>query len=143
MSKFIYVILPVADVAASTRFYEALGCRKNEQFSGETAVSMVWSDAIVFQLAQRDYFATFTPKPIGDAQAACQALLCLSCDGRAEIDTISAAAARHGGKVDIRAPIDSDFMYNRAFEDPDGHAFELVWMNPDAAMPAKETAAAD
>jgi hypothetical protein len=32
-------------------------------------------------------------------------------------------------------------MYNRAFEDPDGHVFELVWMDPQAAM-AGDTASA-
>lgn len=29
MSKSIFVNLPVADLAASTRFYEAIGCVKN------------------------------------------------------------------------------------------------------------------
>lgn len=141
MSKFIYVILPVADVSAATRFYEAIGCRRNDAFSGETAVSMIWSDTINFQLARRDDFATFTTKPVADARATCQVLLCLSCDRRAEIDSLSEAATRQGGRVDVRAPIDNDFMYNRAVEDPDGHVLELVWMNPDAAMPRNEAAA--
>ncbi len=49
---------------------------------------------------------------------------------------------RHGGKSDVRSPIDIGFLYNRAFEDPDGHVFELVWMNPEAAMQPSETATA-
>jgi len=68
MPKMIFVNLPVTDLAASTRFYEAIGCRKNEQFSDDRAASMVWSDTITFQLLQRDYFASFTSKAVADAR---------------------------------------------------------------------------
>jgi predicted lactoylglutathione lyase len=138
MPKVIFVNLPVKDLAASTRFYEAIGCRKNEQFSGETAASMVWSEAITFQLLTREYFATFISKQIPDAHATCQVLLCLSCDSRGEVDRLAEAAASAGGKADIRDPMDLGFMYNRAAEDPDGHVLELVWMDPEAAMPGDD-----
>src|SRR3546814_9995936 len=69
MTKTIFVNLPVTDLAAATRFYNAIGCEKNEQFSDHQASSMVWSDAITFQLLANVYFATFTPKTIADAHA--------------------------------------------------------------------------
>ena len=140
MPKMIFVNLPVADVAAATRFYEAIGCRKNEQFSDAKASSMIWSDVITFQLLQLDYFASFATKPVADAHASCQTMLCLSRDSREDVDSLVSSVARAGGRTDTRAPIDLDFLYNRAFEDPDGHAFELVWINPDAAMPTSEAA---
>lgn len=136
MPKMIFVNLPVQDLAASTRFYEAIGCRKNAQFSGETAASMVWSEVITFQLLTRDYFGTFTSKQIPDAHAICQVLLCLSCDSRAEVDQLAEAGASAGGNAHIRDPMDMGFMYNRAVEDPDGHVLELAWMDPTAVMPA-------
>jgi len=141
MPKMIFVNLPVKDLAASTRFYEAIGCRKNEQFSGEKAASMVWSDVITFQLLTRDYFATFTSKQIPDARATCQVLLCLSCDRREDVDALVKTALNAGGRADARAPIDVGFLYNRAVEDPDGHVLELAWLNPQALMPgdAKST----
>jgi len=43
MPKMIFVNLPVKDLAAAIHFYEAIGCRKNEQFSDHQAASMVWS----------------------------------------------------------------------------------------------------
>jgi predicted lactoylglutathione lyase len=55
------------------------------------------------------------------------------------VDSLAKSAERAGAKIDVRAPIDLDFIYNRAFEDLDGHVFELVWLNPDA-MPASEAA---
>lgn len=138
MPKMIFVNLPVQDLAASTRFYEAIGCRKNAQFSGETASSMVWSEVITFQLLTRDYFATFIAKQIPDAHATCQVLLCLSCDSRAEVDVLAEAAAGAGGNATIRDPMDLGFMYNRAVEDPDGHVLELAWMDPTAVMPGAD-----
>lgn len=133
MPTMIFLNLPVKDLAASTRFYEAIGCEKNEQFSDENAASMVWSDTIIFQLLTRDYFKTFTPRPIANPREATGMLIALSRDSREEVDAITEAAAVAGGKADIRERQDMGFMYIRTFEDPDGHVFEPMWMDADAA----------
>ena len=133
MPKMIFLNLPVKDLAASIRFYEAIGCQKNEQFSDENAASMVWSDTIVFQLLTHEYFATFSARPIADAREATGALFALSRDSREEVDAITEAAAAAGGKADIREPQDHGFMYVRTFEDPDGNVFEPMWMDLEAA----------
>jgi predicted lactoylglutathione lyase len=125
----IFVNLPVRDLAASTRFYQAIGCAKNAQFSDEKASSMVWSESITFQLLTRDYFNTFATRPIADARTTTAMLIALSCDSREEVDAITEAAAAAGGKADIRARQDTGFMYLRTFEDPDGHVFEPAWMD--------------
>ena len=129
MSKMIFVNLPVKDLHAAIRFYEAIGCEKNEQFSNNQAASMIWSDAITFMLLSHDFFKTFTPKPIADAHKTCEVLIALSRDNREAVDTIVEAATAAGGKADIRDPQDMDFMYGRSFEDPDGHIFEPFWMD--------------
>jgi len=136
MAKTIYVNLPVTDLAAATRFYEAIGCERNEQFSDHQASSMVWSDTITFHLLSRDYFSTFTPKKTADAHATSEVLLALTRDSREQVDAIAEAAAAAGGKADIRAPMDMGWLYNRTFEDPDGHVFEAVSVDM-AAMPAE------
>ncbi len=129
MPKMIFVNLPVKDLAAATAFYKAIGCEQNAQFSDEKASSMVWSDAITFQLLTRDYFKTFISKPVADAHASCEVLLAITCDGRAGVDALAGRAAAAGGRADVRAPQDLGFMYSRAVEDPDGHVLELVWMD--------------
>ncbi len=135
MPKMIFVNLPVKDLAAALRFYKAIGCEQNMQFSNEQAAMMVWSETISFMLLTHEYFGTFTSKRIADAQQTCQVLLCLSRDSREDVDAITKAAAAAGGKADVRPPQDMGFMYNRAFQDPDGHVFEAVWMDM-AAMNA-------
>ncbi|MCZ7595986.1 MAG: lactoylglutathione lyase [Hyphomicrobium sp.] len=136
MPKMIFVNLPVKDLAAATRFYEAIGCEKNEQFSDHQAASMVWSDSITFHLLTRDYFATFAPKPVADAREACGALFALTRDSREAMDAITEAAAAAGGKADPRERMDMGWMYNRAFEDTDGNVYEAVWMDMAAASEA-------
>lgn len=139
MSRMVFINLPVSDLAASVRFYEAIGCTRNPQFSDENAASMVWSDAIVFQLLTRKYYATFTRKAIADAHETSSVLIALSQDGREAVDAITEAAAGAGGKADVREKQDLGFMYQRTFEDPDGNTFEPMWMDPEA-MAAEQPA---
>jgi predicted lactoylglutathione lyase len=129
MPKMIFVNIPVTDLAASTRFYNAIGCEKNERFSDDNAASMVWSDTITFQLLTQDYFKTFAVKPIANSQETTAVLIALSRDSRDEVDAIAEAARAAGGKADVRERQDMGFMYGRAFEDPDGHVFEAMWMD--------------
>jgi predicted lactoylglutathione lyase len=133
MAKMIFVNLPVKDLAASIRFYEAIGCVKNDQFSDENSVSMMWSDTITFQLLTHQYFTTFTTKPIADAHSSAGMLIALSSDSREAVDALVEAAWSAGGKVDVRAPQDLGFMYVRTIEDPDGHVFEPAFMDMAAA----------
>ncbi|KQR83292.1 VOC family protein [Sphingomonas sp. Leaf343] len=137
MAKMIFVNLPVKDVEASIAFYQAIGATKDERFSQPgKAASMQFSDTIVFMLLSHDFFAGFSPKPIADAHQSTEVLLCLSQDSREAVDAITEAAATAGGKADIRPPQDHGFMYGRSFEDPDGHIFEPMYMDLDAALAA-------
>lgn len=142
MPRMIFVNLPVRDLSSATRFYEAIGCRTNEQFSDDKASSMMWSDIVIFQLLSHDYFKTFARKPIADARTSTATLIALSCESRDEVDAITEAAAAAGGRADIRERQDMGFMYLRSFEDPDGHVFEPAWMDMAAASGSGERQAA-
>lgn len=129
MPRMIFINLPVADVAASTAFYEAIGFEKNTQFSNEQAAAMVWSDAIYVMLLAKPFFATFTEKVIVDATTSTTGHYALSFDSRYAVDAITQAAVKAGGR-ELHEPQDMGFMYSRAFEDVDGHGFGPFWMDP-------------
>lgn len=135
MSKMIFVNLPVTDLARSTAFYQALGARMDERFCDSTASCMVFSDTIFAMLLTHEKFAQFTPKKIVEAQQATEVLLCLSEESRSDVDATVERALAAGGK-EPRAAQDYGFMYNRSFEDPDGHIWEISWMDLEAAMAA-------
>ena len=136
MPKMIFVNLAVADVERSAAFYEAVGFTRDQRFSRPgSAAAMNWSDTIVFMILNREHFAKFTSKTIIDAHSSVETLLCLSRDSRAEVDSIVEAAHAAGGEADP-CPTQDGFMYGRSFEDLDGHVFEPMWMDLDAALAA-------
>jgi uncharacterized protein len=137
----IFVNLPVADLAKATAFYERIGATKNPQFSDDTASCMVISDTIFVMLLTHAKFSQFTPKKIVDARISSEVLIALSADSRSKVDEIVGKAA-DGGKADPAPAQDFGFMYERSFEDPDGHIWEVVWMDMEAATKAGEQAAA-
>lgn len=132
MSRMIFVNLPVADVAKSRAFYQALGFSINEAFSNEKGACVVVSDQIYIMILARDYFQTFIALPVGAPAGAVTSLCALSCENRAEVDAMLTAALAAGGGEPVAAR-DLGFMYNRSFTDPDGHMFEPFWMDPAAA----------
>ena len=136
MAKLIFVNLPVADLPRAVGFYEAVGAVKNPQFSDDTAACMVFSETIHTMLLTHGKFRQFTTKAIPDAKATCQVLLCVSADGRAEVDSTVERAGAAGGAMDPGPKQDHGFMYGRSFEDPDGHTWEVMWMDLDAAKAA-------
>ena len=134
MSRMIFVNLPVEDLERSKRFYEAIGARNEAKFSNDAAAMMVLSDTINVMLLSKPFYSTFTDKPIADAHSTSQVLLCVSCDSAAEVDQLVEAAAANGGKADPGPKQDmGGMMYGRSFEDPDGHHWEPMWMDPQMA----------
>jgi predicted lactoylglutathione lyase len=134
MPKMIFVNLPVTDLARATAFYEAVGAVRNPQFSDDTASCMVFSETIFAMLLTHDKFRQFTPKPIADAKASNQVLLCLSAESRSDVDDVVERAAAAGGVADPGPKDEYSFMYGRSFEDPDGHMWGINWMDMTAAL---------
>jgi len=148
MARMIFVNLPVQDLERSKAFYEAIGFRNEPKFSNDAAAMMVLSDTISVMLLTHPFYGTFTRKPIADARNSSQVMLCFSRESPAEVDRITEAAGAAGGKTDQSQKVDTQGgpMYGRDFEDPDGHQWEPMWMDPSfaekGAHPIDEASAA-
>jgi uncharacterized protein len=130
--QMIFVNLPVADLGQSKAFYEAVGFKNNPQFSDDTGACMVLSESIMVMLLTHAKWARFTTRTIPNAKTTAQVLLCISRESREAVDCIVETAASRGGTADPTPVQDLGFMYGRSFEDPDGHIWETIWMNPAA-----------
>lgn len=140
MHRQIYVNLPIADMARSRAFFEALGYAFNPQFSNEQGACLVLGENLHAMLLVQPFFQSFIDKRIADARETTEVLLCLSCDSREEVDGLVARALAAGGRTP-RPPQDHGFMYAHSFEDLDGHLWELVHMaDPGAVSGAVEAA---
>ncbi len=128
--RMVFVNLPVADVAAGRAFYTALGFSVNEQFSDDSSVSVVVSDTIFLQLLSRERFASFLPegRRAGDPRQT-TAMHALSCESREEVDELVQKALGAGGSP-WRPAEDHGYMVGGSFTDPDGHVWEVMWMDP-------------
>jgi predicted lactoylglutathione lyase len=134
MARKIFVNLPIQDMERSKAFFAALGFSFNPQFTNDQGACMVISEDIYAMLLVQPFFQTFTKKPISDAAKSTEVIVCLSCDSRDEVDAMVKKALAAGGKAP-NAPQDHGFMYGHGFEDLDGHLWELMWMDPNAAPP--------
>ena len=133
MSRLIFVNLPVADLGKSRLFLEALGATNEPKFTDDTAACMQLSDSIFVMLLTHDKFKQFTPRPIADARVGSEVLLCLSADSREQVDSSVERAVSAGGIADPGPKQDYGVMYGRSVADPDGHIWEIMWMDPAAA----------
>lgn len=132
MNKQIIFNLAVKDLDQSKAFFAALGFGFNPQFGNEKAAFVVIvEDSISAMLTTEDFFSTLTGKPVADARAVNEVVICLSCESRQEVDRLIAKAGAAGARIP-HPPEDSGFMYDQGFEDLDGHLWNLVWMAPQA-----------
>ncbi|MBF6332679.1 VOC family protein [Nocardia transvalensis] len=132
VSKMIFVNLPVDDLERSRNFYEALGWKVNQDFTDDNAACVVVDDNICLMLLVKPFFETFTERPIADSSVATGSIYALSLRSAEEVDELTAAAVRAGGREvfneDKRAQEAAVGMHGRAFRDPDGHHWEPFWM---------------
>ncbi|MDP9348195.1 MAG: VOC family protein [Gemmatimonadota bacterium] len=128
MATAIFVNLPVTDLDRSMEFFRALGFSFNPQFTNDQAAALVISEAIFAMLHTPESFRRFTPKQIADARATTEVLLALQVESRERVNELVEKALAADGR-EARAPEDHGFMFGRSFEDPDGHIWEVLWMD--------------
>lgn len=128
----IFVNITTTDLERSKAFYTAIGCQINPLFTDENAACVVWDENVFFMVLTREYFATFTDKPLADPHTSAQVLIALSRKSREDVDILVEKGLEAGGR-EPRDAQDLGFMYSRDLEDPDGNVLELLYMDPIAA----------
>jgi uncharacterized protein len=134
MAKKIFVNLPIKDVNKSKQFFTKLGFEYNAQFSNENALCLKIAENIYTMLLVETFFKTFIDnKAISDAQKSTEVLMAIDASSREEVDDLIEKVEAAGGK-EFRKASDHGWMYGRAFEDLDGHIWEVLFMD-ESKMP--------
>ena len=131
MSRKLFVNLAVEDLNRSVSFFTELGFEFDPRFTDESATCMLIGEDAYAMLLDRERFKSFTSKELVYSQTHAEALLALSCESREEVDALVRKALDAGGSP-AEDPLDHGFMYGWSFRDPDGHTWELVWMDMSA-----------
>lgn len=127
----IFVNLAVRNLGATVEFFTRLGFTFDPRFTDERATCMIVSDEAFVMLLAEDRFRDFTKKALCDTTTHTEAILAISADSREEVDELAELALTAGGEP-ANEPMDHGFMYGRSFQDPDGHLWEVIWMDPSA-----------
>ncbi|MEO6221503.1 MAG: VOC family protein [Ginsengibacter sp.] len=129
MATKIFVNLPVKNLNRSVEFFTKLGYTFNPQFTDEKATCMIIGEDIFVMLLVGEFFKTFIKKEIADATKTTESIICLSADSREKVDDMISKAVQAGGTI-YKEPQDHGFMYGHAYQDLDGHLWEIMWMDP-------------
>jgi predicted lactoylglutathione lyase len=127
----IVVNLPVTDIDRSRRFFTDLGYTFNEKLSSVNALTLVLGNNQFAMLLRREVFSSFYPVETADAAKTKECVICLSADSRDAVDALVDRAIAAGGTAGDTE--DHGVMYGRSYNDPDGHSWQIFWMDPAAA----------
>ncbi|CAN5242789.1 VOC family protein [soil metagenome] len=128
-AKKIFVNLPVKDLDRSVDFFTKLGFKFNAQFTDKNATAMIVNDDAFVMLLVEEFFKSFTKKGITDATSQTEVIMALSAASKEDVDELVSKAFAAGGRP-ANDDQDQGFMYTRSFQDPDGHLWEVFWMDP-------------
>lgn len=128
MAKQIFINLAVKDLQKSMDFYAALGFTNNPQFSDNSGKCMVWSENIFVMILTYEKFSSFATKPLADTKSKLAGLFSLSVDSLDEVNHIITSGLNAGG-TEPHEMRDYGFMQQRSIEDPDGHTWEVFYMD--------------
>ena len=131
MPRKIFVNLAVEELDRAVDFFTQLGFKFDPRLTDETATCMVVSDEAFVMLLSKERFKDFTKKQLVDSTTQTEAIVAVSADSREHVDAFADKALAAGGSP-ANDPMEFGFMYGRSFNDPDGHLWEVVWMDPSA-----------
>jgi predicted lactoylglutathione lyase len=137
MARQLFVNLPVSNLDRTVEFFTALGFSFNPDFTDENATCMIVNDGAYVMLLVESYFKTFTSKSVASTADSAEVIMSFSLESREAVDEAIRTALTSGGRASEEAQ-DYGFMYTHSFQDPDGHLWEVFWMDP--AGPPKDAA---
>ena len=129
MGTKVFVNLPVKDLNKTAGFFRKLGYDFDPQYSDENSRCMILTDDISVMLLVEPFFKTFTDKEICDTRKSTESILALSADSRIQVDQTIKKCISAGG-IEVNKAQDMGWAYERSFQDPDGHLWEIIYMDP-------------
>ena len=123
MINGIFINIPVRDVQKSRNFFESLGFSVFEKYTGLSSVCLMLQENIKIMLTEKSQFELMLGKPAADTKTS-EALISLTCDSSEVIKSITEKAIELGARQ-VNEFEENEYMFSWAFEDLDGHLWDL------------------
>ncbi len=128
MATKTFINIAVKDLEKSKKFFTDIGFKINPQFTDQNAACVVFSEHIYAMLLTHETMKRFTKKEIADARKVTEVINTITVENREAVDALASKAIAAGG-IYVRDPEDHGWMYGKSFEDPDGHQWEVFWID--------------
>ena len=128
MIKQIFVNLSVKNLNKTMKFFSKVGFRFNPQFTDKNATCLILGKNIFAMLMTEKTMKRFTKKKVINTRKNMEVINSLFLGSRREVDQMMKKVKAAGGK-ETRKADDYGWMYGRAFQDIDGHLWEVFYMN--------------
>jgi predicted lactoylglutathione lyase len=125
--KKIWANLAVSDLARTTKFYTELGFKPNG-INKELTSFLFGGDEFVIHFFLKDSLKTGMKGEIADAQKANEVIFTISAQRKSQVDKWEKELKSAGGKLVSRAEEFGEGYYGFVFADPDGHRFNVFYM---------------
>ncbi|MDB5231935.1 MAG: extradiol dioxygenase [Chitinophagaceae bacterium] len=131
MTKELWINLPVKSVAKSKAFFGELGFSFNTKHgnSDTSASLLVGSKNIVVMLFEEPMFKGFVQNEISDTKQGNEVLLSFDAESVEEVDEMAKKAEAAGATIFGKPGWSQGWMYGFAFADPDGHRWNMLYMD--------------
>lgn len=130
MTKEIWINLPVKDVNKAKEFFEKIGFAPNEEYSNpEMAGFKVGEKAMNVLFIAEEKFKEFAKTDVSDSARGAEVLISFDAESREEIDETARKVFDAGGTIFAEPSEIQGWMYGFAFADPDGHRWNMLFMD--------------
>ena len=131
MISAIFINMPVESAARSREFFTSLGFSIYEKFSGEETICVEITSNVRAMMSTSEKFKGFINGKEIASRSTAEAIFSLECNSGEEVRALTEKAFSLGARK-VNDFEDHGFMLSWAFEDLDGHLWDLFWMNPES-----------
>jgi predicted lactoylglutathione lyase len=128
VTRRLFVNIPVADLQRSIFFFEALGFTFNRQLTDASSTCMLVGADASMMLLSIARFLDVSKRPLTDVIGTSNALYAIGVESREAVITTVTRALEFGA-TPADDPRDHGYLYAWGFRDPDGHQFEVFWID--------------
>jgi predicted lactoylglutathione lyase len=125
--KMIWSNLAVSDLERTTKFYTELGFKSNGT-STELTSFLIGEHNFVMHFFLKDILKTNIKAEIADSQKVTEVIFTLSAESTDQVDNWEKEVEKAGGKIISKPEAFGKGYYGFIFADPDGHRFNVFYM---------------
>lgn len=131
MTQDIWLNLPVKDLAKSAAFFTEIGFTRNPgPGNSEHSASFTIGDKkVVLMLFAQEMFSGFTSNGLCDTSKGTEVLFSLGATSREQVNDMAHHVTLAGGAIFAEPKESNGFMYGCGFCDPDGHRWNMLFMD--------------